>query len=244
MTHKGYLKTSTHAGELARAIAGMEAFGVSPDDILIGENVLTALESMEAGDVLVLHSLGCCAGVRGAAELLEAAAGRGVTVRALEEGLDTSVPPVDWASTAELFRRLEWSYRSERARAALRGSKTVGGRGAGRPKPERLKQGLCKALAEYYMTGRSVRKICRELELDPSVLYRCIKQNGLPRLSEIADDPSRHPFAGGKPLRVRMGDEWMTVFPPESGKRQKRKSRNDTTNPDYMKTTIKEKGTV
>lgn len=217
---KGYLKTSPNGGDLARAISGMEAAGVSPDDILIGESVLAALEGMEAGDILVLFSLSCCGGVRGAAELLEAAAGRGVTVRALEEGLDTSVPPGDWASTAELFRCLEWSHRSERARAALRGAKTVGGRGAGRPKPERLKHGLCKALAEYYMTGRSVRKICRELELDPTVLYRCIKQNGLPRLSEIADDPSRHPFAGGKPLRVRMGDEWMTVFPPESGKKE------------------------
>lgn len=243
MTQKGYLKTLSNAGELARAVAGMEAAGIDPDDIRIGENVLSALEGMEAGDVLVLQSLGLCCGIRGAAELLRVAAGRGITIRTLEEGFDTSAPPADWASAAEVFQRMEWSYRSQLSRAALRSSKTIGGRGVGRPKSERLKRGLCRALAEYYATGRSVHEICFQRDFDPTVLYRCITQNGLPRRREIADDPLRHPFAGGKPLRVRMGDEWMTISPLESGKRKKRKSRNDMTNPDCMKT-IKEKRTV
>lgn len=219
MTQKGYLKILHNAGELSRAISGLVAAGIDPDDILIGENVLAALEGMEAGDVLVLQSLGRCGGIRGAAELLRAAAGKGITVRTLEEGFDTSVPPADWASAAEVFRRMEWSHRSELSHAALRGAKAVGGRGAGRPKSERLKQGLCRALAEYYTTGYSVSKICLGQGFDPSVLYRCITQNGLPRRREMADDPSCRPFAGGKPLCVRMGDESVKVYPPKSGEK-------------------------
>ena len=211
MTCKGYLKPSVNAGELARAIAELEAAGVVADDIVIGDSPLAALERIGAGGVLVLRSLSACGGIRVAAELFAAAAARNIVIRTLEEGIDTTVPPPDWASAAALFQHLEWTRRSELSRAALRGSKTVGGRGAGRPKPERLKRGLCDALVEYYTTGRSVRDICSQRVFDPSVLYRCIDQNKLPRRSEIADNPSCHPFAEGRVLRVRMGVEWVSI---------------------------------
>lgn len=212
-TVKGFVRTTNRADALQRDIGALTAAGVAVREILIGESVREALESMRPGDILVLCSLGCCGGLRGAAELLVTAAGRGVTVRALEERIDTSVPPADWASAAGLFQRLEWSHRSERVRASLRVTKAEGHRRPGRPKPERLKRGLCEALSAYYATERSVREICGDMDFDPSVLYRCIDQNGLPRRNEIAENPSRHPFSEGKPLRVRMGDEWVKVAP-------------------------------
>lgn len=211
---KGFIRATDRADALQREIAALTEAGIAAQDISVGESPSAAMEDMDVGGVLTMRSLACCGGLRGAAELLVAAAGRGVTIRTLDEGVDTSEAPADWASAARLFQRLEWSRRSELSRAALRGAKAVGGRGAGRPKPERLKRGLREALAEYYSTGRSVREICSPRSFDPSVLYRCIDQNGLPRRREVADDPSRHPFAGGKSLRVRMGDEWVKVAPP------------------------------
>lgn len=213
MTLKGYLKPSPNAGKLARAIAGLETAGVSPDDILIGENVLEVLDGMQTGDTLVLYSLRNCGGVRGVAELLKAAAGQGITVRALEEDIDTSVPPADWVSAAGLFQRMEWSHRSERSRTGLRAAMAGEHHRAEHLKAERFKQGLCEALAAYYTTGRSVHEISLQTGIDPGILYRCINKNDLPSRRDIAGDPSRAPFSGGRLLHIRIGNERIKVSP-------------------------------
>lgn len=240
MARKGFVRTNEQAEVLQREIEALKGAGVPVQEIRIGASAVSLPEDMAEGDVLVLYTLGACGGLSGAAALLGEAAARGITVRTLREGIDTSAPPSDWASTAELFRELVWTERSERARASLRATQAEGHRRAGRPKPERLVVQLRKALAEYYATERSVREICTDAGVDASVLYRCIDKNGLPRRSAIAADPALAPFREGRSLHVTMNGKRCTITPP-SGKagrqgrrgRPKKRSMNPTRGIDH-----------
>lgn len=213
MTQRGYLKPTPNAGELARAISRLEDAGVAPDNILIGGSVQTVIGTMQAGDILVICSLSCCGGLRDVVQLLASASRQGVSIRSLDEGVDTSLPPQDWVSAAEIFLRLEWSHRSERTRAGIGKTKADGYRRAKRPNATQLKKSLSNALVEYYQSHLSVRAICMEQSLGPNVLYRCMDLNGLPRRGDIAENPSLHPFAEGKALRIRIRGEWVKISP-------------------------------
>lgn len=214
MAQKGFIRTNEQAEVLQREIEALKDAGVPVQDIWIGTSAVSLPEEMVAGDVLVLYTLGACGGLRSVAALLGEAAARGITVRALQEGIDTSVPPLDWASAAELFRKLVWTERSERVRASLRATQAERYRRAGRPKSERLILQLRKALAEYYATERSLREICTDAGFDAGVLYRCIDKNGLPHRNAIAVDPTLAPFREGRKLYVTINGKRCAITPP------------------------------
>ena len=224
MAQKGFIRTNEQAEVLQREIEALKDAGVPVQDIRIGTSAVSLPEEMVAGDVLVLYTLGACGGLRNIAALLEEAAARDITVRALQEGIDTSIPPSDWASAAKLFRKLVWAERSERARASLRATQAEGHRRAGRPKSERLVLQLRKALAEYYATERSIREICTDAGFDAGVLYRCIDKNGLPHRSAITADPTLAPFREGRKLYVTINGKRCAITPPteKAGKQIRR----------------------
>lgn len=221
MAMKGYLKPAPTAGELTRGIAQLERSGVSTEDIVICESPEALLESLGAGDTLVIGTSGELGGLRRTAALLRAASLRGVSVRLLEEGIDTSAPVPDWAAAAELFSRIDRAHRSQKSRAAVFVARQSGHKGIGRSMDERTRRALKSSLRRYYSEDDSVREICTQEGLDASVLYRWIERNGLPRRENIAANPLLNPFRGGRALRVRLGDEDVVIAPRGASKRRK-----------------------
>lgn len=225
MATKGWVKAAPTEGRTYARIAELERSGVRREDIVICDCPEALLESLVAGDTLVIGTSGELGGLRRTAALLRAAFLRGVSVRLLEEGIDTSAPVPEWAAAAELFSRIERSYRSQKSRSAVKVSRQPGHRGVGRPMAERTRQALERSLWRYYTECDGVRTICSQEGLDASVLYRWIGRNGLPRREDIAENRRANPLGEGRSVRVRLGDAQRVIGPP--GSRQGKIGRPD-----------------
>lgn len=211
MAIKGYLRTGVTAGELRRGIAELESAGVPEDDIVICENPEAVRERLGAGDTLVMCTVYGLGGLRRMAKLLEEVSCRGLVLRILDEGIDTSVAAPDWLTVAGTLCRIEQAHRSERSRVAVHISRQPGHKPIGRPMAEKTVRQLRKAIRLYYTTGKSVREICYGEGFDPSILYRWMNRNGLPRREEVAADPSRNPLKAKNGLKVRFGNKILTL---------------------------------
>lgn len=120
MTTQGYLRPVSTAAELSRSVAVLEAAGVAADDTVHYEWPEAVLETLSSVDTLVVRTFSGTCGLRRAADLLRATSDRGDELGVLDEGIDASVPPADWASAAGILRGVEWRCLSDRARASER----------------------------------------------------------------------------------------------------------------------------
>ena len=214
MASKGYLKGDVTAAELRRGIAALRAERIAEEEILIARTPQAAVESLAAGDVLVVRSFSdCgCGSVHALASLLGEVARRGAYIRSLADPvLDTRTPAPDWPAAAATLCSLESLFRSERSRESLSVLRRQGVK-SGRRTADKTRAKLGDLLRSYYLSDRSVRDICREQRCEYALLSRILERNGLPRRREVARDPTLNPFFGGKKtLRIRVDDDYMTI---------------------------------
>lgn len=214
MADKGYLKANITAERLQQQIADLEAAHIAHENILIAQTPAPAVESLAAGDVLVVRSLeDCgCGSIHALTALLGDVARRGAYLRSLcDPVLDTREPAPDWSCAAATLSRLESLFRSQRSREGL---DTVKKRGLklGRRTLEKSRSQLGQLLRAYYQSDSSVRRICKEASCSENLLYRVLRQNGLPRRMQVEEDPTLNPFSGGRDtLRIRVDNDYMLI---------------------------------
>lgn len=177
----GYARCSTSAQDESLQLDSLKAAGVAKRDTYIDHGVSGAkasrpaldkmLADIEPGDTLVIWKLDRLG--RSSAHtmmLMHELVERGIHVRSLSDGLDTTTPTGRaMLGMLAIFAEMERGFTRERTRAGLAAKKAQGVTGG---RPRALDSLAARTAQEHYDKGEKVADIAKLLKVSVPTVYR------------------------------------------------------------------------
>ena len=137
-----------------------------------GTELTRALAAMNTGDVLVVTNLDRLGKrVKGLIDLLHALHAKGICLKSIEDGLDTSIDGAYLARVAEVLIKMDKALATEATQISLAVAKAKG-RTGGRP-PALNEEKMVEA-RKLISEGMPVRAVARKIGSNQATLYRLI----------------------------------------------------------------------
>jgi DNA invertase Pin-like site-specific DNA recombinase len=180
----GYARVSTSAQDETLQLEALAGAQVQRRDIYVDKGVSGSkttrpkldemLEHVEAGDTIIVYKLDRLGRNAGhVITLLDSLTKRGIFVRSIGDGLDTSTQTGEaMMGMLAIFARMELGFIRQRTRAGLATAKAKG-RVGGRPRA--LDTKAAKIAQQQYDAGEKVADIAKTLKVSVPTVYRYLQ---------------------------------------------------------------------